>query len=116
MRPRFAVESLYYTTQWQVGIVVASEIRHIAIQYRRSQYLFHCLYAVERTALVVAYDVDALLVGCKQIGTRHHLLQSCLLCLLLAEVDCEAHTLLIGFEETKVVGKLLLLVDDVNAI
>ncbi len=116
MRPRLTIESLYHTTQWQVGIVVALGIRHLAASGGRVEQLSHCLQSVESSTLVVANDVDTVVVGCEQVGSRHHLLESCFLCCLLAEVDSELHALLILLNEAKVVGKLLLLVDDVYAL
>ena len=71
MRPRFAVESLHYATQGQVGIVVAGEVRqvHLALRSRRSQNLLHGLDGIEGTTLVIAHDVYALAIDGEEISS-----------------------------------------------
>ena len=114
MRPRFAVETLYNATQWQVGIVVAGECRHLALRCWTLYNLAQSLKSVERATLVVAHDVDTLLVDSEEVCSRHHLLQTCLLSLLLAEDDCERGALSILFEEIDVVCKLTRFVDELH--
>ena len=115
VRPRFAVETFYNAAQRQVGIVVACEVRHLALSSRTLHDLAQSLKSVERATLVVAHDVDTLLVDGEEISARYHLLQTSLLCRFLAEGDVERSALSVLLEEVDVASKFARLVDELNA-
>ena len=71
MRPRSAVETFYDAAVGQVGKVVDSHIRDVAVFGNlRSQNLAESLYAIESATLVIANDARAFFVDCESIGTR----------------------------------------------
>ena len=116
VRPGIAVESLDNAPVRQVGIVIDGHARHFApTGDRAAKDLPERLDAIESTALVIPHDAHPVLADRHGIGSRP-LLDTVLRRDFGTEIYRQLHPVLAVGDETESVGKLALLVLDVEPL